>query len=127
MKIKSVLVVIVSVVLLAGCATVDGYKQVVESWDGSKARELIASWGVPTRDYEIDGVRFIEYDDRRTINYAGTPPSYQTVCDGYGYCTTQQVGGTSPQTVHKRCVTTFTIDGYGVIRSWSFRGNDCKQ
>lgn len=100
--------VLASALVLAGCATTEGFKKIVQSWVGSSESQLIANWGVPIRTHESSGTRYLEYDYQHQ--------GYYTTCNS-GYCATN--------TIHKRCITTFAVRN-GVIVNWSFRGNDCK-
>jgi hypothetical protein len=110
-------------IVLSGCATTDGYKQVVNSWVGSPEINLIRSWGPPQQSYQSGDSKFLVYHSARNVYLPGTPPTYSTTVIG-NTAYTNSYGGTPAQNLNYRCQTTFEVRN-GVIASWSFKGNDC--
>jgi hypothetical protein len=109
---------------LTGCTQLPSYSESVNSWVGSRETALVASWGIPSQVYTTDGVKYITYNRSRTIYIPGEGPSYQTTTTYYG-AITRPIGGRSGYTINRYCDTTFMIVD-GVIKSASFRGNDCR-
>lgn len=130
----------VSALLVASCATQEGYKNLLNSWVGSHVDTLVMSWGPPQGSHTLsNGYKVIEYDDRSTVNIPGT--TYTTPQTnyhsgsimggggvvGYSGTSTSYVTHTTPgYSIAQRCVTRFTIDDMGIIEKWSFEGNGCR-
>lgn len=118
------------VMLLAGCATptTEGFRQTLNAFIGAPEADFIHVAGIPTRTYEVDGFRYLEYEDRQTHTTPGTAPNYRTHCTGYGSsrtCNTRAYGGSSPITRTHHCDVTFRVHN-GIIVDYNFVGKDCK-
>jgi hypothetical protein len=65
-------ILILAMLLLAGCATTAGYEKVLGSWVGQSADRLISSWGAPANTTQLsDGGRVLEYSNQRNIQIGG--------------------------------------------------------
>ena len=78
--------------LISGCATTKGYQEVLETWVGSSADDLVSSWGPPTSVYELsNGGKVIQYNRSNTGQVGGY--TYQspetTYHNGSGYSSGQ--------------------------------------
>lgn len=89
--------------LLAGCASVAGYQNMLQSWVGSPEPRLLANWGVPTSIINEGTVKLLTYFKQEGVYVTGY----------YG-------GWAQPLF----CTTTFTINN-GVVVNAQFRGNEC--
>lgn len=89
--------------LLAGCASVAGYQNMLQSWVGSPESRLLANWGVPTSIVNEGAVQLLTYFKQEGVYVTGY----------YG-------GWAHPLF----CTTTFTINK-GVVINAQFRGNEC--
>ena len=136
---------LMGMLVLSGCATTEGYKKVANSWVGSHVDNLIASWGPPSNSYPLStGGQVLQYSTQRSvqvggITYAVPQTTYEngrvnaysnsgaSAHANYSGSTTTYVNQTTPvQNIAMQCVTRFTIDATGIIRSWAFDGNDCR-
>jgi hypothetical protein len=107
-----------------GCATQEGYKEVLNSYIGSPEGSLIARWGPPDQVYNSDAnTKYLTYSRSHSGYVPGTLPSYQTTCN-FGFCTSIPVGGSSGYAYTDSCKTFFIVVR-GTIQSWSFKGNAC--
>ena len=132
---KKLIYLFVMAVLASGCATTAKYEAKLNSWVGQSEDALIASWGVPDKQYRMgDGKKAIAYlrkDTLQTGGYTYTEPqtTYHsgTVGDqAYSGTSTTYVEKTEP--VHKYklfCKTSFIIDNSGRVVSWHHEGNNC--
>ncbi len=114
---------IVLTLTLAGCATTENYKAILDTWVGAEEIDLVRSWGAPDQAYDSSGVRFLTYNSSRNIHIPGTIPTYTSTVYGNTIYTTSS-GGSAPIIIHEYCRTTFESKG-SVIVSWRFSGNDC--
>jgi hypothetical protein len=116
--------VLLSIVLLSGCATIGKYNKKLESSIGSTELNLINAWGVPQNVYETGGSKFFVYVSSGTTYFSGTNPSYTTSATGNTISTTPTQGRTG-MAVNQGCETTFEISD-DRVRSWRWQGNNCR-
>ncbi len=120
---------------LSGCATTAKYETKLNTWIGVSEDALIASWGVPDKEYRLsDGKKAIEFVNKNTIltgGYTYTMPqtTYQTGRVGdhtYSGTSTVYVTQSEPMRKYKlSCKTSFVIDKNGKTESWHHEGNNC--
>ncbi|WP_136799706.1 MULTISPECIES: hypothetical protein [Desulfosediminicola] len=115
---------LLALVMVCGCATTEGYKDVVNAWVGQPELELTQTWGPPQRTYETEESKFLVYYFQRDIYFPGSPTTYQNYFDESGTAFRQSYGGVPDRTQTYSCETLFEVID-GIIVSWSFRGNDC--
>ena len=72
------------------------YETALNSWVDHPEEDLVAAWGVPERSQRLT-------DGGQALEYRRL--------DGNGV---------------PLCTTLFTSDVYGVIRTWAYRGTDCR-
>jgi hypothetical protein len=104
--------------LLAACATGPSLEQRLAQLIGKREVEVVMALGVPTRTYEADGRKFLQYEQRRTIIYPG---------DFYWARPYGRFGpglSSGPVLITRGCDTTFTLQ-QGVVESFFLRGDDC--
>jgi hypothetical protein len=80
---------------------------------GQPEQVLLQRMGVPSRNYEADGVRYLAYDERRV-----------QILPGVGGFGPWYAGGIPPQPIELWCETTFKVSG-GTVQSFTLRGNSC--
>jgi hypothetical protein len=114
----------VTTVLLAACATTEGFEKILDSWVGAQEIDLVRSWGPPVRSYEAGGRKFIAYESHHNEYVPGVAPTYKTTVIGNSV-RTKPVGGSPAMNIAKSCTTTFELEGSKVV-SWTHKGNDCK-
>jgi hypothetical protein len=121
--------------LMSGCATTAKYEAKLNTWIGTSEDSLIASLGVPNKEYHMsDGKKAIEYVRKNTVQTGGytyTVPqtTYQSGTIGnktYSGTSTQYVTETAPVQKYKLfCKTSFIINSSGKVESWHHEGNNC--
>ena len=119
---------VIAVLLLlcaAGCAvqprkTQENYAALMQSYIGETEENLVAEWGIPTTNYELNNIRYLVFDRSETVSYRGTPPTYMMMPNGFSY----PVGGSRPYSVTYSCKTTFVIEK-GKVKDVTFTGNNC--
>lgn len=113
-------VTLLLLVILSGCTTKQEHEDMLSSWYGSSESDLIASWGVPTSFYELDGKRYLTYSSSSQAVVGGTPA--RTTYDYYGNAYTS--GGTPAILVTSNCTIIMVIEN-GVINEWRYESNNC--
>jgi hypothetical protein len=93
----------------SACSTRQGFEQRMAAHIGQSEGDLVAALGVPTRTYQADGRRFIQYDRQRIL--ADAYP-------GWGW----RWGGPTVEVLD--CHVTFEIER-DRVQSFTSRGNDC--
>jgi hypothetical protein len=104
--------------LIAGCVDRLAARQAyLGQFVGQPEAVVVQQLGVPTRNYETGGVKYLAYSERR-IDIIPTFPSYSPFFTGwYG-------GGFPPQVIELQCETTFEV-AEGIVKSFTLRGNAC--
>lgn len=110
--------------LAVGCATVENYQKILDSWMYSTEENLVAAWGIPDSVYESGHRKYLSYVSSRSGYVPGTAPTYQTTFIG-NTAYTSSSGGTPGFAFTRRCKTTFTVIK-SVITHYTFEGNNCK-
>ena len=118
-----------------GCATVAKYEARLDTLVGKSEDFLIATWGVPDKEYRLsDGKKAIEYVRKDIVRTGGYTYAYpQTVYQSgtiagkaYRGTSTQYVVETTPvQKFKLSCNTSFVINSSGKVESWHHEGNNC--
>jgi hypothetical protein len=110
---------------LSGCiATTEGYSQMVNAWVGAPESSLIAQAGPPNRAYASGGLTYLTYESSRVAYMPPIAPTYQTTVIG-NTAYTNAYGGSPGYSIPMSCQTTFVVQRQ-IIRSVSFKGNDCR-
>ena len=104
----------------AGCATGPTLEQRMLPFVGRGEGDLVAALGVPERTYEVEGRKFLTFEERRSYVVAGYPSLYP----GYGY---GRFGPSfsPPGYIVRTCETTFAVRG-GRVESFTYRGDGCR-
>ena len=136
--------ILVSLLLLAGCATTAGYEKLLSSWVGDNVDHLKSVWGQPDNTTTLsDGGSLLEYNRQRNVQLGGytTTVPVTTTTSGtaniygnrssatadYSGTSTTYVPQTTPvQNINMQCVTRFTANSQGTITRWAWQGNDCR-
>ncbi len=109
---------------LAGCETLPPLETRLQPWVGRSEADLVAAFGVPARTHEAGGLRFLQYEDRRTQIVASDPWFYgRPWWPGYGRF--GPVLPPPPSYVVRACSVTFALRE-GVVEGFSFRGDGCR-
>jgi hypothetical protein len=107
--------------LLAACATGPTLEQRLSTFVGRSEGDLVAALGVPNRTYEVEGRRFLQFEQRRSI--AVSQPGFDRPFFGpygyrYGYVPAP------PAYAVVGCDITFALRG-SRVESFNFRGEGC--
>lgn len=122
-RLKMRIIPLLAMAIVSGCATQGKYEAKLNSMIGYSEIDVVSTFGLPERSYEIGEHKFIKYSDNSTGYIPATSPSYTTTFIG-NKAYTQAYGGTSAINVDFNCNTTFDIvDGY--VRDWRISGNNC--
>lgn len=103
--------------VLAACAQGPTLEQRLATFIGQREGDLVASLGVPTRTYEADGRRFLQFEQQRLVVIPGDPWNY----GWYGMRRPWAVPSTYAPV---RCDITFILRE-GRVESFSARGDGC--
>jgi hypothetical protein len=108
---------------LAGCAQGPTLDQRLSVFVNRPESELVAAMGVPARIHEVEGRRFLQYETRRTVAFAGPPEPYPW---GWGGPWRRRGFYGPPSTVYGLvgCDITFALRD-GRVESYTFRGDGC--
>ena len=102
----------------AGCATGPTLDQKLLPFVGRSEGDLVAALGVPERTYEVEGRKFLTFEDRRSYIVAGDPFLYRGYTRFGPYFS-------PPGYIVRTCEITFAVRG-GRVESISFRGDGCQ-
>ena len=138
-------IIILSLLLLVGCASTAEYENELTSWVGQSADHLISSWGSPTKTTQLlDGSGVLEYSALRNFQIGGFSIVIPQTTLQSGTTNAQENGKQSSdktynetgaandqrmtlfQNISMGCVTRFTVNGQGIITNWAWQGNACK-
>lgn len=114
--------------LLAACGptrTTEGFDQRIAPWIGQTEAALVSGFGVPSRTYEADGRRLLQYD---LWQPAAAPAVYPSIGLGFGNLgwgvgtgLGLGFGGPAPP---QGCALVFEV-WEGVVRSYQRHGPGC--
>jgi hypothetical protein len=102
----------------AGCATGPTLEQRLLPFVGRSEGDLVAALGVPERTYEVEGRKFLTFEDRRSFIVAGDPFLYRGYSRFGPYFA-------PPGYIVRTCEITFAVRG-GQAESFTFRGDGCR-
>lgn len=117
--------VLLALLLLGACANQELAKRraFLTSMVGQSEIDLVRQMGVPTRSFDLNGERFLAYDDRRLDYVPGFytgPPWWGPGWGGWGW----GWGWAPPMVIARGCEATFEIRA-GKVASYSLRGPEC--
>jgi hypothetical protein len=104
---------------LAACTPAPPLEARLQPWIGRSEVDLVAAFGVPSRTYQVDQLKFLQFEQRRTQFVPGDYPFYRPF-GRFG-----PIGGYPPTIVVIGCDVTFALR-QGVVDSFSFRGDGCR-
>ncbi|WP_149539820.1 hypothetical protein [Siccirubricoccus phaeus] len=110
--------------LLAGCAREPPLEARLAPLVGQPESALLASQGVPTRSYESEGKKYLQYEWRRTQLWPSDPYYYPYWGGRYGRFG-PLLPPAGPMLVTRGCDVIFTLQG-GKVESFGVRGDDCR-
>jgi hypothetical protein len=118
---RNLVQVLLTAGLLAGCAVRLALRQAEYArYVGQSEGALVAELGVPSRTYEVAGVKYLAYADTRQ-EILDMSPAYPFGPPFWGW----YGGGFPAQAVTLTCEATFAV-AQGVVRSFVLRGNGCR-
>ncbi len=105
-------------ILLTSCATYEKYAIYLDSFIGMDKVNLIDTWGVPDKSYQLD----------KNTEYLTYKQSVQEYIPGNAYTnnygTYSYTSFTPGYTVNEWCDTTFVLQNNKVIK-WQTKGDSC--
>ncbi|WP_137181423.1 hypothetical protein [Roseomonas sp. AR75] len=105
--------------LAAACAQGPTLQERLSVWIGRSELDLLSELGVPTRTYELDGRRFLLFEQRSVIPVAA--PAYAPMWGPWGY----RGGWPAPASYATvTCDVTFILRNQ-VVENFTFRGQGC--
>lgn len=119
------LLFVLSFGLLAACTTTENYEAKLNTWVGKSEKELVMSWGVPDKQYQLDAhTKMLSYVSHQNVVYPGTfSPCVASVNRGM---VVNSCGPEFPPTVESyHCETIFTLTD-GKVTRWGHKGNNCR-
>jgi hypothetical protein len=103
---------------LAACATGPTLEQRLSAYIGRGEGDLVANLGVPLRSYEVDGRRFLQFEQRNTVAMSSPDP--------YFYGPRWSVWSVPPASfVEVSCQITFALRDHRV-ESFTLNGQGCR-
>ncbi len=102
----------------AGCATGPTLDQRLLPFVGRGEAELVAALGVPERTYEVEGRKFLTFEDRRSYIVAGDPFLYPRYSRFGPYFA-------PPGYIVRTCEITFAVR-QGRAEGFTYRGDGCR-
>jgi hypothetical protein len=107
--------------IAAACAQGPTMEQRLSTFVNRSEGELVAELGVPVRTYDVEGRRFLQYEQRRTIAYS-EPGYYRPWFGPWG----PQMGYWPAPTSYAvvGCDITFALRN-GRVESFTYRGQGC--
>jgi hypothetical protein len=106
--------------ILAACAQGPGLQERLSAWIGRSEGDLVAEFGVPVRTYDVEGRRFLQFEQRRTVAVA--QPGFDRPV--YGPWGPRWGFPPPPAFAVIGCDLTFALRD-GRVESFSFRGQGC--
>lgn len=105
---RNVVYMVLLSIFLHACATTRGYEKVLQTWIGNDVNELMQEWGAPENVYKLPNGNTM----------------YTWWFDGGAVAMPM---GNMAYAVSRSCKTTFTTNAQGIIQTWRFEGNMCRQ
>ena len=84
---------------------------------GRSEGDLVAALGVPERTYEVEGRKFLTFEDKRSFIVAGDPFLYRYSRFGPYFA--------PPGYIVRTCEITFAVR-QGRVESFTYRGDGCR-
>lgn len=123
------LLVSLSLLALAGCATGPSLSSRMAAYIGADMQTLIQQLGVPDKRITVNGVQYVAYDQSNQAVLTGAYlGGWYGAWNGpfYGGAFYPQIyaAGLTPRVIFYGCETTFVLRDNKVV-SFTLRGNDC--
>jgi hypothetical protein len=121
------IVALIALLTLCGCqtATTERFEQNLKTWIGAPESEFISSFGVPDATYSVGKDKYLSYRHKMVGSTSGVAPSYTSTVIGNTIYTSSS-GGIAPSVYTMWCTIDWRISG-GIVRSYRFAGNECRQ
>jgi hypothetical protein len=115
---------IIAVLSLSACASAEKYRATLDSWIGRSEREMLMTFGIPDRTYQVDAkTKMVSYIARDTAYYPG---SFSTCFGAAGPYSAFGCGHPFPSRIETYyCETIFTLEDNRISR-WGHKGNNCR-
>ena len=115
-----------TIVILSGCATVQNYEWAVHSWEGAPAHALLQRWGHPNQTEQLaNGRQVYLYHTAARGTYATPGTGISGVLPARSDAAMISLRVPYGGSYAFECKTWFEVNKNGRIVHVSFRGNDC--
>jgi hypothetical protein len=123
------LLISLSLLTLAGCATGPSLRSRMAAYIGADMQTLVQGLGVPDKRITVKGVQYVAYDQSHQEYAAGGYLGgwygpYGGSFYGGGFYPQVYEAGLTPGIITYGCETTFVLKNDKVV-SFTLRGNDC--
>lgn len=123
-RINKILLLLLTVVLISGCATHAKFVERNNSWIGKNISLLIKEIGYPDTTYSLPGNHKIYVYEKSRI-YSQRSSHTLSYTYGYGYYFNPYNFAQYNEVTEDKCKTFFETDSKGKILLWKARGNHC--
>jgi beta-xylosidase len=121
---NKLILILTTLCFLAGCGTTKGYEEILRTWVGHNANDLVASWGYPKNSFKASNGNTV-YVYSSSGSYT-MPTQTNSTYNLYGNTVYGQSTTTGGQTLNFACTTYFEIDNSNRVVRWSWEGNKCR-
>ena len=127
---KKVLLILIG--LLTGCATIANYEVILQSYVGMHKDDLYKNWGIPNQLAKLSNREtLLIYHKQYIERYDGymrvTPETHYSYHGDHRHrYTTLQYSYEPGYTLQLSCSTHFVLDSRGYVKSWKWKGNNCR-
>ena len=119
---KSTLVILVTLLTIAGCSITDTMNGIMSSWVGSNIEEVVSQWGYPHEQREFRGRTLYVWNTNTTLTMPKTTNTTANVIGNTVYAQSTTTGGNSTQW---SCQRILEVDDKGRVLAYQWSGNNC--
>jgi hypothetical protein len=119
-------VIALSLTVLSACTTTENYEKRLDQYIGKSEKELVMTWGVPDKTYQLDAsTKMLSYVNHQTVYYPGSIDTCVGMVGRNTVFNNCAGAGFPPTTETFHCETIFTIAN-GRVARWGHKGNNCR-
>jgi hypothetical protein len=76
---NKLILILTTLCFLAGCGTTKGYEEILRTWVGHNANDLVASWGYPKNSFKAPNGNTVTYTHRLVVILCQRRPIRHTI------------------------------------------------
>ena len=124
---KKLLLAMIAILLMQGCATHANFVKKYNSWVGKNISSLITQIGYPDSTFTLPNKNKVYVYERSRVYSVPSMPMMGYGYGGYGYYGGYYGGmfGYSEEIVQESCKLFLETNKKGIIVKWGSRGNSC--